>query len=248
MKNKVLATEIDGAIAVLRLNRPDQANALNRELFVRLKETLDHLSGDDGVRVVIITGNGPKAFCAGIDLKERSGKKMEETLVERETVIRPFYLTLGDFPKPTIAAINGPALGGGAELALTCDIRLASEKAAFGQTEVKWGMIPSCGACQRLRLIAGIAIAKEVILSGRVLKAREAHQMGIFNRLLPEAELMPAALALASEIASNPPLAVKQAKKAIDSGADISMALDLDFEASKECFLSGDTLDRTKTF
>ena len=248
MKNKVLAMEVDGAIAVLSLNRPNQANALNRELFVRLKEALDQLRRDDQVRVVVITGKGQKAFCAGIDLKERSKKKKEEILIEREEVIRPFYLTLGDFPKPVIAAVNGPALGGGAELVLTCDIRVASDKAAFGQTEIKWGMIPSCGACQRLRLITGVGIAKEIILTGRVLSAGEAHQMGIFNRLVAEDQLMSEALALAGEIASNPPIAVKQAKKVIDSGADISMALDLDFEASKACFYSGDTLDRTKIF
>ncbi len=248
MKDDVLIKQIDEGVAILSLNRPRQANALNRELFVRLKETLDDLQWDDQVRVVIIAAKGQKAFCAGIDLKERANKKKKDILIEREAVIRPFYLTLGNFSKPTIAALNGPALGGGAELALTCDIRVASDRAEFGQSEIKWGMIPSCGACQRLRLIVGIGIAKEIILTGRKLTAKEAHRVGIYNRLVSEKKLMPEALSLAKEISSNPMLAVKQAKKVIDAGADITRALDFDFEASKECFFSGDTIDRTKTF
>lgn len=248
MKNDILIKQVDEGVAVLNLNRPKQANALNRELFIRLKEALDELKRDDQVRVVIIAAKGKKAFCAGIDLKERAKKKKEEILIEREEIIRPFYLTLGNFPKPTIAAINGPALGGGAELTLTCDIRVASVRAAFGQSEIKWGMIPSCGACQRLRLLVGVGIAKEIILTGRTLTAEEAYRLGIYNRLVTERKLMLEAVSLAKEISSNPAIALKQAKKVIDAGADIGMALEMDFEASKECFFAGDTFDRTKTF
>ncbi|RLB95816.1 MAG: enoyl-CoA hydratase, partial [Deltaproteobacteria bacterium] len=153
MAENILIKKIDGNVAVLTLNRPKQANALNRELFVRLKKELDALKWDDDIQVVVIAGSGEKAFCAGIDLKERAKKSKDEMLRERETVVRPFYVTLGDFPKPTIASLNGAALGGGAELALTCDLRVASFGARFAQSEIKWGMIPSCGACQRLRLI-----------------------------------------------------------------------------------------------
>ncbi|MDP2724981.1 MAG: enoyl-CoA hydratase/isomerase family protein, partial [Syntrophales bacterium] len=131
MEETVLIKKIDGNVVILKLNRPMQANALNRELFTRLREELDALQWDDQVRVVIIAGSGEKAFCAGIDLKERARKEKDEILRERETIIRPFYVALGNFPKPTIAAINGPALGGGAELALTCDIRVASPAARF---------------------------------------------------------------------------------------------------------------------
>ena len=248
MENQVLLREVEEKVAILKLNRPRQANALNRDLFIRLKEELDFLQWDDEVRVVIIAGEGEKAFCAGIDLKERARKGKSEMLLEREKVIRPFYATLGSFSKPTIAAVNGPALGGGAELALTCDIRVASPKAKFGQTEIKWGMIPSCGACQRLRLITGMGIAREIIFTGRVLEAAEAHRLGIYNRLVPGEKLLDEAMGLAKEIADNPPLAVKQAKKVLEAGADISMALDLDFEASKECFFAGDAFSKPKTF
>lgn len=246
--DKVMLREKEGRVAILRLNRPDKANALNDELFTALKTELDLMTWDDEVRTVVITGAGEKAFCAGIDLKERGQRDLKEVLIAREKVIRPFYLTLGNFPKPTIAAVNGPALGGGAELALTCDIRIASPKAKFGQAEIKWGMIPSCGACQRLRLIAGMGVAKELILSGRVLEAQECHRLGIYNQVVPEEKLMSEAMNLAKQISENPPVAVMQAKKALDIGADISTALDFDFEASKQCFLLGDSLNTTKRF
>lgn len=244
----MLIKKIDGNVVILKLNRPEQANALNRELFVRLREELEALQWDDQVRVVIITGSGEKAFCAGIDLKERARKEKDDILRERETIIRPFYVALGNFPKPTIAAMNGPALGGGAELALTCDIRVATPAARFGQSEIKWGMIPSCGACQRLRLITGMGVAKEIILTGRVLEAEEAYRLGIYNRLAPYEKLLEETMSLAKQISENPPIAVKQAKKVLDLGANISAALDFDFEASKECFFAGNALSKPKTF
>ena len=248
MAENILIKKIDGNVAVLTLNRPKQANALNRELFVRLKKELDALKWDDDIQVVVIAGSGEKAFCAGIDLKERAKKSKDEMLRERETVVRPFYVTLGDFPKPTIASLNGAALGGGAELALTCDLRVASFGARFAQSEIKWGMIPSCGACQRLRLIAGVGVAKEIILTGRTLEAEEAFRLGIYNRVVPVENLSEETMNLAKEISGNPSTAVKQAKKVIDLGSDISNALDFDFEASKECFFSGEALSKPKTF
>ncbi len=244
----MLIKRTDGNVVILKLNRPKQANALNRELFTKLREELDALQWDDQARVVIIAASGDKAFCAGIDLKERARKEKDEILRERETIIRPFYVTLGNFPKPTIAAINGPALGGGAELALACDIRVASPAARFGLSEIKWGMIPSCGACQRLRLVTGMGMAKEIILTGRVLEAEEAYRLGIYNRLAPYEKLEEEAINLAKQISENPPIAVKQAKKVLDSGVDISAALDFDFEASKECFFAGNALSKPKTF
>ena len=244
----MLIKKIDGNVVMLKLNRPKQANALNRELFTRLREELDALQWDDQVRVVIIAASGDKAFCAGIDLTERAQKEKDEILRERETIIRPFYVALGNFPKPTIAALNGPALGGGAELALACDIRVASPAARFGLSEIKWGMIPSCGACQRLRLITGMGMAKEIILTGRTLEADEAHRLGIYNRLVTQERLQEEAISFAKQIAENSPIAVKQAKKVLDLGADISAALDFDFEASKECFFAGNALSKPKTF
>lgn len=237
-----------GSVAVLRLNRPEQANALNRDLFIRLTEDLERLRWDDTIKALIITGAGAKAFCSGIDLKERARKDRNEIFVEREKIIRPLYLALGNFQKPTIAALNGAAFGGGAELALTCDLRVATPGARFAQSEIKWGMIPSCGACQRLRLIAGMGVAKDIILTGRTLEASEAYRLGIYNRLVADDKLMDEALKLAMQISENPSTAVEQAKRALEFGASISAALDFDFEASKQCFLLGDALDRPKIF
>ena len=246
METAILRVELRDGIAVLTLHRPKQSNALNARLFLELTEALGRLRWEEDVRAVVITGAGEKAFCAGIDLKERAGKNQKEILAERETVIRPFYQALGSFPKPTIAAVNGAALGGGAELAVTCDLRLASPAARFGQTEIRWGMIPSCGACQRLRVIAGMGAAKELILTGRVIEAEEARALGIYNRVVAAESLLGEALGLAREIAANSPVAVRQAKRAIEAGADLSFALEFDFEASKECFLAGDAFEKPK--
>ena len=248
MDSDILIKEIYGNTAILKLNRTQKANALNKELFLKLTEQLDQIRWNEKIRVVIITGEGKKTFCAGIDLKERGQKQKEEILFERETIIRPFYIALGNLPKPTIAALNGSAFGGGAELALTCDMRVAVQSAKFSQSEIKWGMIPSCGACQRLRLIVGMGIAKEIILTGRVVEAEEAYRVGIYNRLVTGEKLIDEAMKLAKEISKNPPIAVKQAKKVLDSGANIAAALDFDFEASKECFFAGDALSKPKTF
>jgi enoyl-CoA hydratase/carnithine racemase len=150
--------------------------------------------------------------------------------------------------KPIIAAVNGVALGGGAEIALACDIRIASENARFGQTEVKWGMMPACGGCQRLRMIVGVGRAKEIILTGRILEAEEACQIGIYNRLFQGDILMQQAARLASEIAENSPIAVRQAKRAIDIGAGISEGFDFEYEVSKACYFAGDAVSGPQKF
>ena len=244
----MLLKEIKENKAILTLNRPREANSLNGELFRGLTRELELMATDERIRVLIITASKAKAFCAGIDLKERATKSSDEILLERETIIRRFYSTLAGFSKPVIAAVNGPVLGGGAELILACDIRLATGHASFAQSEINWGMIPSCGACQRLRLLTGVGVAKEIILSGRRLSAEEAFRVGIYNRLVPEDELMAESLKLAQSIAAHSPVAVRQAKKVLDIGSDIYAPLEFEFEASKECFFSGDALNKPKIF
>jgi len=244
----MLLKEITGKTAVLTLNRPDQANALNTALFQGLTEELQALEADESVGVVVITAAKAKAFCAGIDLKERAGKSPGQIMRERESVIRRCYSTLAGLAKPVIAAVNGPALGGGAELILACDMRLAAPGASFGQSEIRWGMIPSCGACQRLRLLAGVGMAKELIMSGRTISAAEAYRVGIYNRLVEESDLMGETLELAATIAEHSPVAVRQAKKVLDMGSNITAALDYEFEASKECFFAGQAMKGAKTF
>ncbi|MFH1350986.1 MAG: enoyl-CoA hydratase/isomerase family protein [Pseudomonadota bacterium] len=243
-----LFLEKDGDILIIALDRPEQMNSLSLNIIRNLRRAFEDFQWDPSVNVVILSGRGEKSFCAGIDLKERSHMNEEEILLSREKEIIPLFHYLGQFPKPIIGAINGVALGGGAELALICDIRIAVPGARFGQTEIRWGMIPSAGACQILRVLAGISAAKELIYTGRVIDAKEAHNLGIYSRIVSPEELIPEALNLGKEIARNSSVAVKQAKKVLDFGAGISPLLTFDFEASKECFYQGRAMEGHKTF
>ncbi len=241
-EQNVLKIKVEENVAYISIDRAKQSNSLSRAVFVSLREELEKMEYDDNVRVVVISGEGEKAFCAGIDLKERAAMPPDEIQQYREQVIRSFFTTLGDFPKPTIAAVNGVAYGGGAEVALACDIRIASTTAKFSQSEIRWGMIPACGGCQRLRMIVGIGRAKELVFTGRVVEAEEAVQMGIFNRAVSPEDFEGEVKKLATEIANNSLLAVRQAKKAIDVGADVSAAFDYEFEVSKACYFAGDAM------
>lgn len=235
-------------MCIVTLNRPKQMNALNLGLVRDLRQAFEAAKWDEGIKVIILSGKGEKSFCAGLDLKERAQMSEKEILNSREHEIIPLFHYLGDFPKPIIGAINGVALGGGAELALVCDIRIASPYANFGQTEIRWGMIPSAGACQRLRVIAGIAVAKELIFTGRRIDAETAQNLGIYSRVIPSSQLLPEALKLGEEIAEHSPLALMQAKKVLDFGSGVSHLQTFDFEASKECFYKGQAMTGHKSF
>ncbi len=243
-----LVLEKKGDILVISMNRPKQMNSLNVEMVRDLKEAFESIRWDDSIKVVILSGKGEKSFCAGLDLKERSRMSEEEILISRERDIIPLFHYLGEFPKPIVGAINGAALGGGAELALVCDIRVATPHARFGQTEIRWGMIPSAGGCQRLRLIAGMAVAKELIMTGRVIEAEEALRLGIYNRVVSPEDLMTEALNMGNEMAEHSSVALKQAKKVLDFGAGLTPSLAFDVEASKECFYRGQAMDGHKSF
>lgn len=247
-KDNTLVLEKKGDILVISMNRPKQMNSLNVEMVRNLKEAFEGIRWDDTVKVVILSGTGEKSFCAGLDLKERSRMSEEEILISRERDIIPLFHYLGEFPKPIIGAINGVALGGGAELALVCDIRIATPHARFGQTEIRWGMIPSAGGCQRLRLMVGMAVAKELILTGRVVEAEEALRLGIYNKVVSSEDLLAEALNVGNEMAEHSSVALKQAKKVLDFGAGLAPPLAFDLEASKECFFKGQAMDGHKAF
>lgn len=247
-KDNTLVLEKKGDILVISMNRPKQMNSLNVEMVRNLKEAFEGIRWDDTVKVVILSGTGEKSFCAGLDLKERSRMSEEEILISRERDIIPLFHYLGEFPKPIIGAINGVALGGGAELALVCDIRIATPHARFGQTEIRWGMIPSAGGCQRLRLMVGMAVAKELILTGRVVEAEEALRLGIYNKVVSSEDLLAEALNVGNEMAEHSSVALKQAKKVLDFGAGLTSSLAFDLEASKECFSKGQAMDGHKAF
>ena len=235
----------EGAIATITLNRPDRMNAINFELLLALRGALEELYVDTEVRAVIVTGAGEKAFSAGADLKERAG--MTPLQVRRFIkTIRDTMSELENLPKPVIAAVNGIALGGGTELALACDIRIASETATMGLTETTLAIIPGAGGTQRLPRLVGKGRAKELIFTGRRVEAAEALAIGLVEEVVPASELLERARALATRIVENTgPIAVTQAKFAIDRGLEVDLATGLAIE-SKAYEVTIPTRDRAE--
>ncbi len=172
----------------------------------------------------------------------------EEVMESRRVAVKPCYDAFRIISTPVIAAVNGVALGGGAELALACDIRLATPNARFAHPEIRWGMIPAAGAHQRIRNLVGLGIAKEIILTGRTLEADEAHRLGIYNHIYEPNRLMPEALAMARVIAAHHPLAVRKSKRVLDDWAYSDAAFEAEFEASKACYEEGSALTGPKSF
>jgi enoyl-CoA hydratase len=205
--------ERDGGVAVVTVNRQDAANALDVEHAEALRDALDELGEDDSARVVLLTGAGDKAFIAGADIKYMQSLGVLEARGWGELGQECANL-LETMPKPTIAAINGVALGGGCELALACDLRLASSKARLGQPEVNLGIIPGWGGSQRLPRIVGLGFAKELVFTGRAIEAQEAHDWGLVNAVYEPGELMTEARKLAHGLAAKSPLALAYAKEA----------------------------------
>jgi len=210
-----LKYEKKDTIGILTVNRPDKMNALSNELTMELKQVLEEIEKDEDLRVLIITGAGDKAFVAGADISE---------LVERDALIgrsvsrfrQELFSRIENLPVPVLAAVNGYALGGGLELALACNIRIAAESAKFGAPEVKLGIIPGDGGTQRLPRLVGLGRAMEMVITGDFVDAEEAHRIGLANKVVPDQELMEATMALAQKIATRPPLAVKYAKEAVN--------------------------------
>jgi enoyl-CoA hydratase len=202
----------DDRVAVVTIDRPDVLNALDTALLEELLATLTDLGSDAGVAVIILTGEGDRSFIAGADIKEMAGKTPLEARAYSE-LGQEIAHKLETMRKPTIAAVNGYALGGGCEIALACDVRLASENARFGQPEINLGVIPGWGGTQRLARATNIGYAKELILTGRMVDADEALERGLVQHVYPLAELMPRAMELAQQMASKSPVALYYAKE-----------------------------------
>jgi enoyl-CoA hydratase len=214
------------AVAILTLNRPDALNAMSAEMLDDLDGRLDEIERDDALRCVVITGAGEKAFSAGADIRRMStAEPLEARAYARRG--QDLALRIEGFSRPVIAAVNGFALGGGCELALACDIRLAADTARFGQPEVTLGIPPGWGATQRLPRLTSPGFAKEVILSGRLIGAEEALRVGLANHVHPRAELLDRAVELAAEIASRPSWAVAQSKALCNLALDGDLAAGL---------------------
>ena len=226
-----LLTETREGIAFVTINRPKQLNALNDETLVELDRHFSALEEDDDVKGVIVTGSGEKAFVAGADINELA----EETPTSgHQSTLRgqAVMQRIEKCSKPVLAAINGFALGGGMELALACHIRMAAKEAKMGLPEVKLGVIPGYGGTQRLPRIVGRGRALELILTGEMIDAAEAHRIGLVNRLAPRAELLGAAEGMMRKITANGPLAIRYALRAVDRGFDGSLEEGLLLESS----------------
>ena len=209
-------------IAVITMNRPEALNALNKAVFAEFEAALDDVEKDNDVYVVIITGAG-RAFIAGADIGEMAPMNVAEGLAFSELGNR-ILLRVDLMEKPTIAAVNGFALGGGCELSMSCDIRICSDNAMFGQPEVQLGITPSYGGTQRMARLVGAGIAKELIYTAKNLSAQDAYRIGLVNAVYPQEELMAAAEKLAGKIAKNAPIAVRLSKKMINDGLAMPIA------------------------
>ena len=247
MSYETLLTESRDGIGIVTVNRPDVRNALNRRVMEELRYVLEGFREDDGVGAVIFTGAGEKAFVAGADIGELRGRTLLDGLAAK---MQRLYDEIEGFEKPTIAAVNGYALGGGCELAMACDIRIASENARFGLPETALSIIPGAGGTQRLARLIGKGRAVEMILTGRTIDAEEAHNVGLVSRVVPRAGLIDAARETAGQILSKGPLAVRLAKLVVQTGFETDQQTGLVVErlAQTVLYTSEDKQEGTSAF
>lgn len=239
MENVLIAKE--GHVATITINRPKALNALSTAVLTDLNAALDEVAADQDVYALIITGAGEKSFVAGADIAEMKDKSVEEA-AEYGKFGNAVFCKIETFRCPVIAAVNGFALGGGCELAMSCDIRVASENAVFGQPEVGLGITPGFGGTQRLARLVGAGIAKEMIYTARNIKADRAAQIGLVNKVVAAEELSATVMKMAQGIAKNAPIAVAYAKKAINNGlqTDIDSGIAIEVEEFSNCFATED--------
>ena len=233
MPDSVLLREDVGRVAILTINRPDKFNALNQEVQSEVLAALEAIGADDGVGAIVITGAGEKAFVAGADIGEFEGRSAFD---QREAMRFPrLYDVMSTFPKPVIAMINGFCLGGGCELAMSCDIRIASTAASFGQPEIKLGLIPGGGGTQRLPRLVGLGNAMRLILTGDMIDAAEARKIGLVDQVVEPEELRNKALEMAEKIASFSPLTIKVAKEALRASERLAIEEGILYERDLFC-------------
>ncbi len=230
MDENILLAEEKNGVAHLTLNRPEVMNAFNFNLLNALYAQIEELGSKTDIRVIIITGAGEKAFCAGADLKERATMK-EDQVKKFILTIRNLFTTIESLNKPVIAAVNGIALGGGTELALACDIRVASMSATMGLTETRLAIIPGAGGTQRLPRLIGRGRAKELIFTGRRVTAKEALEISLVNKICEKEKLMDECMKMASMICETGPIAIEQAKLAINQGLETDLRAGLEIES-----------------
>ena len=243
----MVRTEVSESIATLTIDRPESKNALDLDTVNAVRSALQGLAVDAAVGVLIITGGGESAFVSGADINDIRARGRDEGLA---AINSSLFAEIERFPRPTIAAINGYALGGGCELALACDIRIASDTAKFGQPELGLGIIPGAGATQRLPRIIGLGRAKHVILTGEMIDAKQALEFGLVTAVTPPGQLQIRARELAKKILRQGPLAARLAKIALNASARVDMDSGLLIEtlAQALCYSSEDKQEGTTAF
>ncbi len=231
MAYQYLLIDKEDNIAILTINRPDKYNALNDEVVAEISAALDDLTANDEVRAIIITGAGDKAFISGADIGMLQALGSSLAAVSNSRRGQATMLKVENLPKPVIAAVNGYALGGGLELAMACDIRIAADTAKLGQPEINLGLSPGYGGTQRLPRLVGKGMAKLLILTGDMIDAQEALRIGLVEKVVPLAELMDEAKALAKKLATKPPLTLAACKEAINLGLELDLERGLSIES-----------------
>ena len=245
---ETLRLDRQGRVAIITINRPDKRNALNIKTREEGAALLDQLREDDSVGVVVFTGAGDKAFVAGADIGEFAGRT---AITQREVMTsRSLFTAIDTFPKPVIAMINGYCLGGGCELALACDIRIASENASFGQPEINLGIIPGGGGTQRLPRLVGEGKAMEMILTGEIIDAQTAFTIGLVNHVVPADQLQAKTLEMANRIAEKSPIALQLAKEAVKlaSKSNLDEGLRREVDLFALCFSTEDKNEGVSAF
>jgi enoyl-CoA hydratase len=249
MEYRHLLLTREAGIGIVTINRAQALNTLNIEVFRELGEMFGEIENDPDIRVVILTGSGEKAFVAGVDIqemKDRDSVDIEKFIKIAGTAGSRIY----NLSKPVIAAINGYAFGGGNELALCCDLRIASENAKLGQLEINLGILPGGGAIQRLTRLIGMTKAKELVYTGDVIDARTALEIGFLNQVVPQDRLMTEAKALANKLLAKSSVALEYAKKCFNTGADMSLAagMAMDEVYFARCFATADQKEGMNAF
>lgn len=248
---EVLLHEEKDSVAIITINRPDQLNALNGQILEELNQLLDRYENDASISVLVLTGNG-RAFSAGADVKSDSvsGADPMTEFLSFARFTRETFHKVETYKKPIIAAINGYAMGGGLELALCCDLRVAAEEAKIGLTETKLGLVPGAGGTQRLPRLIGPAMAKQLIFTGGLVNGNEAYRIGLANAVAPREECLNKAVEIANEIAERAPLAVQASKKCINVSLqiDLESGLNYEIECVKAVKVSEDSVEGVSAF
>lgn len=246
---KAIVLEREEFIAILRFNRPNVLNTLNRQVFLEIISIFDEIQKEMAPKVVILTGSGDRAFIAGTDITEMENLSIFDAR-EFASLARRAIDSIDILDRPVIAAINGFALGGGCEVAIACDIRIASEKAKLGQPEINLGIIPGSGGTQRLPRLIGSSRAKRLIFTGELVDAKTALEIGLVDKGVPHDQLIDEAKRMALSIASKPKVALALAKSAINRGLglDLRTGLDYEIECFAQCFATSDQKEGMKAF